>query len=527
MALNYMRFLVSIVLAIFIFSLATAQKISISGIVNDTDSLPIFSATVSIPEISIGTFTNDKGEFTLLVPYRTLTLEIRSLGYKTETLVLSEIRNPENFTIILEEDLLSLDEVVVTAKKTQTLEGTSVYKIESQAIKQVQAMNLSDVLSLLPGNAITPPDLNQDQQANLRTAIESKVNSFGTSIILDGAVLNNDANFQAKNPTVSFSGGNATAGSGVDLRTVSLANIESVEVISGVASPKYGNLSTGGILVKSKVGVSPWITTANVTSTNYQASVVKGFSLKKYGLLNSNFSYAYSSGSPTELKTYYQTYNLGLRWKLPKLPSVDWDHFTSFRVVYSDDGNRHDPDEVFRDEADVKSTNYQFGLSGDIKLYSFFEKISYNFNSSINIQNSFFDETVETGPFPIIEATESGTYNTTFTPNIFNQITRINGKAINFNARIGAQQFFETGNLSFSLETGIQYDLSDNTGDGRVFTGNNVLPSTGSVDSSLGNRSTNLREIPASKTFSAYHQTSVKKKGKIVYNLISAYDMTI
>ena len=502
-----------ILLAFLFSSFVWAQELQIGGYIKNSTGDPIAHVAVLIPELSLGTYCDDDGSFTLLVPNLEYPVVVSVLGYKTETIDLKSMEDLENLRIVLEEDLLNLDEIVVTAKKTSTKEGTSVYKVESQAIKQVQIVNLSDVLSLLPGNAITPPDLSRQQQTNLRTAVPSNINSFGTAIILDGAVLNNDANFQAINPSASFSGGNASAGRGIDLRTVSMANVESVEVITGVASPKYGNLSTGGILVKSKVGESPWIANANVTATNYQGALVKGFELSKLGILNTDFSYAYNSGSPTERKTFYQTFNLGLRWKLNEFKPLQWNHFTSFRITYSDDGNRDDPDEVFKDDADVKSTNYQFGLSGDLRL-SPIGTISYLINGSINEQRSFFDRTNERGPFPIIEALESGTYFTTFTPSIFNQVTRIEGRAINFNARVEANQFFEKGDFNFNLETGIQYDFNDNTGKGRVNSGNVALPdSGGGIGNSLGNRSASFRDIPASKTFSAYHQTRIRRSG--------------
>ncbi|MBQ4915099.1 TonB-dependent receptor [Maribacter sp. MMG018] len=483
------------------------EAVEIKGRVIDADKNALSYVNVIVRDLNIGTFTNMDGEFSLELPHKNFELELSLIGFKTEKIAVSTLPDLSNVVITLKEDLLSLDEIVVTAKKTVSREGTSTYKIGSQAIKQVQAMNLSDVLSLLPGNKIEQTDLTTTKQANLRSAVPSKVNAFGTAIILDGAAISTDANMQTQN-SGSLSGGKSVVAGGVDLRSISLANVESVEVISGIASPKYGNISSGGILVKSKVGKSPYIVSANVSSTNYQASVAKGYDLNKFGILNSDLSYAHSSGSPTERKLFYQSFNLGLRWKLPVFENLDWNHFTSLRVSHSDDGNRHEPEEVYKNEADVKSTSYQATLSGNFKS-SLLGKLNYNFSGSVVDQHSYYDTYVINGPFPIIEAIESGTYTTGFSPTAFNQTRDIKGRPVNLNGRLDATQNLSFKNLDFNFETGLQYTFDDNTGSGRVATGN--IAHTQDV---VGSRSATFEKIPASKTFSAYHQTIIKRKAE-------------
>jgi len=487
---------------------AVSKKIEIRGKITDINKQPLSDVNVIVTDLNAGTFTNKKGEFFMTLPHQNFKITVSLLGFKTTEIDLALEKDISNVSIILKEDLLDLGEVVVTAKKTISREGTSSYTVGSQAIKQVQAMNLSDVLSLIPGNKMEQIDLTSTKQANLRSAVSSDVNSFGTAIILDGAAISTDANMQTKNSS-TLDGGKSVVGGGVDLRNVTLANVESVEIITGIASPKYGNLSSGGILVKSKVGKSPYIVSANVSSTNYQASVAKGYELNKLGVLNTDLTYAYSSGAPTERKLFYQSFNLGLRWKLPIIKGLNWNHFTSLRIGHSDDGNRHEPEEVFKNEADVKSTSYQATLSGDFSS-SILGKVTYNFNGSVINQHSFYDTYVINGPFPIIESTESGTYSTTYSANAFNQTRDIKGKPVNFNGRIDASQNTSFKNLNFNFETGLQYSFDDNTGSGRVATGN-----IAHAEDIAGSRSATFEKIPASKTFSAYHQTIIKRTGEI------------
>lgn len=49
----------------------------------------------------------------------------------------------------------------------------------------------------------------------------------------------------------------STSGQGTDLRTISPDNIESVEVIRGIPSVEYGNLTSGAVIIKTKSGVTP------------------------------------------------------------------------------------------------------------------------------------------------------------------------------------------------------------------------------------------------------------------------------
>ncbi|WP_159023688.1 TonB-dependent siderophore receptor [Formosa sp. L2A11] len=483
------------------------DKVDIKGHVFDVNQQPLADVNVIISDLNIGTFTNIDGAFSMELPHKNFHIKLSLIGYKAEEVDLASISDLSNITITLKEDLLSLDAVVVTAKKTESREGTSTYKIESQAIKQVQAMNLSDVLSLLPGNKTEQVNLTDPKQASIRSAVTSDANSFGTAIIIDGAAISTDANMQTKNSS-SLDGGKSVVAGGVDLRSITLANVESVEVIAGVASPKYGNLSSGGVLVKSKVGKSPYIVSANVSSTNYQTSVAKGYELNDYGVLNSDFSFAYSSGSPTERKLFYKSFNLGLRWKLPVFEGLDWNHFTALRIGHSDDGNRHEPEEVYKNEADVKSTSYQLSLSGDFPS-SVLGKINYNFSGSLVNQHSFYDTYVLDGPYPIIESLESGTYSTVYTPNAFDQIRDIKGQPVNFNGMVNASQYLHLEHFDFNFETGIQYTFDDNTGSGRVATGN-----IAHSQDIAGSRSTTFEKIPASKTFSAYHQTVIKRYGE-------------
>ena len=92
----------------------------------------------------------------------------------------------------------------------------------------------------------------------------------------------------------------ATSFTGSDLRQVSADDIEEVEVIRGIPSAEYGDLTSGLVVVHSKVGVTPWQAKAKINPSTMNYSLGKGFNLGKAGILNVNADYAQAWGDPRQ-----------------------------------------------------------------------------------------------------------------------------------------------------------------------------------------------------------------------------------
>ena len=148
----------------------------------------------------------------------------------------------------------------VTVLATQNKAGKSTASnVSRQALDHLQTNSIKDIMQLLPGGEITNSSLSSSNTISLRTLSNgddnSQMNSLGTSIIADGAPLSNNANFQTLAPSIT--GGAGAAGTGVDLRKISTDNIESIEVIRGIPSAEYGDLTSGVVIIKSKAGKEP------------------------------------------------------------------------------------------------------------------------------------------------------------------------------------------------------------------------------------------------------------------------------
>lgn len=116
-------------LLLFFISATTFAQTELRGKVADFLTYqPIESASVYLENTTIGSITNADGNFVLKVPQQHLqdTLVISSIGYKSFKVVISEFENGAD--IFLEEDVASLDEVVIVADPRPTTGNGIVQK---------------------------------------------------------------------------------------------------------------------------------------------------------------------------------------------------------------------------------------------------------------------------------------------------------------------------------------------------------------------------------------------------------------
>ena len=114
---------------LFVIGPASLAQTELRGKVADFMTFqPIESASVYIQNTTIGSITNTDGNFVLKVPREHLqdTLVISSIGYQSFKMVVGEFENGAD--IYLEEDVASLDEVVIVADPRPTTGNGIVQK---------------------------------------------------------------------------------------------------------------------------------------------------------------------------------------------------------------------------------------------------------------------------------------------------------------------------------------------------------------------------------------------------------------
>ncbi len=293
------------------------RKHSIKGTISDlTDGSGLPFAHIYLPNSGLWTIADENGQYKLSgIPTGKHLIKISLLGYKSISLDcnINDLTGPLNFS--LQEENLQLEGIVVTAQQGGSLNSSS--RIEKTAIEHVQPSSLGDVMQLLPGHITQNPKLNKVNNITIRdTKSGDNVNAMGTAIIMDGAGLSNNSNLQFEKVSTTYNSDSyygSSAASGIDTRQIPTDNIESIEVIRGVASAEYGDLTSGAVIIKTKTGYTPWNIRLKTDPATKQVAVGKGFMLNnKKGTLNFDTDYLVSYADPRSTSEAYTRYTLQL-----------------------------------------------------------------------------------------------------------------------------------------------------------------------------------------------------------------------
>lgn len=297
---------------------AFAQTWTISGVIlNKTTGKPVEYATVIIESTSQWAVADGEGRFTISkVQGGSHIISVSCLGFVTDTKEIRISRDIENYRVMLAEDNLALDGATVTAKEKDNTATTSRL-IDKTALDHVQMMNVADISGLLPGGATANPDLTAQQQFNVRAGIaggsEAGSSSFGTAVEVDGVRLSNNASFASI--------ANQTSGvKGVSTNNIASSNVESVEVITGVPSVEYGDMTSGVVKINTRKGATPYIVTASSNPRTKQISASKGFNLGESGkgaargVINANIEYTKAISDKMSPFTAYDRKQISLTY---------------------------------------------------------------------------------------------------------------------------------------------------------------------------------------------------------------------
>lgn len=468
-----------------------------------TKPQPLSYATVYLPEVGLFTTTGEDGYFEMAdVDSGIYTVEISSLGYEDFSQQVELTAQSGNFSFTLKATSFYLEEVTVSAETKKTGASTAS-KISRAAMEHLQATSLADVMSLLPG-AVT----RESEDLMLSKASTFSVrggSSFGTSVIMDGAPVSNNANMQS----VSMAMGQSDAGliddivspsTGIDLRTITTNNVESVEVIRGIASAQYGDIASGAVIINSKAGVDPFSVKMDLNPNMYMVAVSHGFRLgDKAGVLNYGGDYTYSQ---FDLRQGYDTYNRVTARAAYSNNIGIWSTNTSLNVFYAYDKGEPNPD----DENDFmlenqKDIGFMFNTNGVLGFdKGWFKNIRYTGSVNYTNKKTIFSEraisasttysTSETdgailSSFPGVDiydeegnkvtniGPEDMEHKAWMLPNSYDYEYRLLGKELTTFLQASALFSGNLGATRHRILVGADYRTSGNLGDGKVFDPNN------------------------------------------------------
>ena len=286
------RLIASLLLLALCLPALAAGPLRVEGrIVEAGSGLPVPGAAVQLDDNYLWAITAEDGAFVLAGAEKGVyTLSVSCLGYNTVKQKLTLSESVKDLVITISTSSLALDEVVVTAETSKDNINTT-QTIGRTALDHLQMSSMGGIAALLPGGKTINPDLTTDNSFSLRSSGSTAGNAaFSTAVEVNGVRMGGNANF----------GGMSGAGT----RSITVDNIESVEVITGVPSAEYGDLGSGMVKVTTRKGRTPLSIVSSVNPRTYEFSVSKGFEVGE-GVVNLSAEWARATSKLTSPYTSY------------------------------------------------------------------------------------------------------------------------------------------------------------------------------------------------------------------------------
>lgn len=232
---------------------AQAQGTNVSGQVTGSGGAPVVGASVSIPTLQVGGFTDDQGRFTFTAPASangtTVTVTARRLGFQPSSaqVTLSGAPVVQNFS--LSTAATELQGVVVTALG-RTMEksrlGTAQQQISAQELNETRAQSVVQQLEgKVAGVNISSPGT-QGGSTNIIIRGQNSITGNNQPLfIVDGVPVSN-----ANRGGAPFVGSNTNFDYGNALNDINPDDIQSLSVLKGPnAAAIYGSRAANGVIL--------------------------------------------------------------------------------------------------------------------------------------------------------------------------------------------------------------------------------------------------------------------------------------
>ncbi|WP_448780465.1 TonB-dependent receptor [Bacteroides congonensis] len=431
---------------------------TISGRVTEAKTnTPLPGASIIIKGTYLWAVSNQKGEFTIPgIQNGRYNLEVSFLGYVPASVPVNVRNDIKNLTIQLQENTLALEDVVVTAQAPKNELNTTL-TIGSSALEHLQVSNVSDISALLPGGKTKVPDLTTNNIFSLRNGGSTIGNAaFGTAVEVDGVRIGNNGSFGEMN--------------GTDTRSIAVADIESVEVITGVPSAEYGDLNSGMVKIHTRKGKTPWNILLSINPRTEQVSFSKGLDLgNDKGVININGEWTkatqklispYTSYTRRSFSAgYSNTFNKVFRFDIGVTGNIGGMNTKDDPDAYSGEYTKV-RDNVFRANTSLSwllNKSWITNLKLDASVY-------YNDNNSH--AHTFYSYASEQ---PAVHATQEGYFLASKLPYTYFADQIIDSKELDYAASLKYEWNRRFGTVNSNLKAGVQWKATGNAGEGEYY----------------------------------------------------------
>lgn len=254
----------------------SAQNITVSGSVVDSEKEPLIGASVSVVGGKVGAITDLDGKFSIECKQGDM-LEVSYIGYTTR-----KVQAAKDLKVVLEEDAKKLDEVTVV--------GVGYGK-----------MRKSDLTGAIA--SVSSKDMKQGVITSTEQLLQGKV--AGLSIVQSSGAVESGASIRLRGGTsLSASNGPLVVVDGipgVDINSVQSSEIVSMDILKDAsAAAIYGSRGANGVII---ITTNRQGTDTEVNTIQYNGYIAFASAARKLDVLSANQwrSYVRSTGNMSAL----------------------------------------------------------------------------------------------------------------------------------------------------------------------------------------------------------------------------------
>jgi len=238
-------------------TIATQPGRKITGKVTDVRGSAIPGASVILKGTTTGVTTNNDGDYSLQTSGDAKVLVFSFVGMISQEVA---IGNKTTVDVVLTEEILGVDEVVITAlgiKRSSKSLGYSTSQVNADQLSVNRTPNLMNSLSgKMAGVSISGLGTGPGGTSKIRIRGQSSISGQNSPLIVVNGVPIDNTNFgtnpnnSGSDSSIGVRGGGNTSDGGDGLSSINPDDIESMTVLKGAAaSALYGSRAKDGVIM--------------------------------------------------------------------------------------------------------------------------------------------------------------------------------------------------------------------------------------------------------------------------------------
>ncbi len=453
---------------------AEPVKVTVSGCCRNAQDGEVLSfATVRVKELNLTLLTDLEGRFQFTaVKGEAYTVNVNYINC-VERQVRLTAGAQKLHEIDLEPQSFALDEVVVMAEYDPQKGSSAV--INQQALEHIQPTSVAEVMTLMPGGLYQQSNATGFSRISLRQSGSDDNTSLGMAVVMDGISIDNDgyrsqiSGMQSSDEYSSRLGWNK----GVDLKTLSTDHVQRIEIVKGISSAKWGNLSSGVMSLSSKAGQTPLQIRLKADPLTKLVYAGKGFRLpRNAGYLHAGVDYTSVYDDRRDPLSKYSRLTGQLTWN-NSITAWGKPLFLFFRASETYTLNQAKEDELVEEYNEMFKNKYsRTALAFKARfteLGKWMDNLEYIASVDYAYDRIDRNRYVQLDiPLPSPINREEGEHEGIFLPSSYYSAFSIENRPLSVLNQLNAESVFETSWLKNKLIYGAEWKYTKNDGDGVV-----------------------------------------------------------